>query len=386
MKLEKDITFIYMDRAEYQSYYPIYEEAKKRGYKVKLTKNKFEKCEIGFYCQHVNFPQYSKFSVIMLHDIIQGFGNWPNIWKYEPWHKYDIGILPGLQWSNNWKESSYHPYAHPKIGVFEIGWTKADIINDSNFFQNNAELFKQLELDPNKRTVLYAPAWENDNKQDEFVREMLKLDINIIIKQAPWDCTRYRDICENIKKMNDLHKNNQRIKIVDPTINIMDTISICDVLVSEESSTMCEATILGKVAVSVVDWLIPDVTPSRLTCSTHPFTVKTNKANLAITVENILANYEEYQKTSMDYCDNNFSNIGQSAEIIMNIIDSIVNGTEIPYPCLKSDKEIKTIDQEELKNTKIREFKNLLLEKYIYNYILLKSLHKFYVYLKKLTK
>ena len=71
MKLEKDITFIYMDSSEKAMYMPIYNEAKKRGYRVKLTTNMFEKCEIGFYCQHVNLPQFSKFSIIMLHDIIQ---------------------------------------------------------------------------------------------------------------------------------------------------------------------------------------------------------------------------------------------------------------------------------------------------------------------------
>ena len=55
--IKKDITFIYMDKAEYGIYEPIAEEAQKRGYRVKFTDNKFEKCEIGFYCQHINFPQ-----------------------------------------------------------------------------------------------------------------------------------------------------------------------------------------------------------------------------------------------------------------------------------------------------------------------------------------
>jgi hypothetical protein len=382
VKLKKDITFIYMDKAEYQSYYPIYEEAKKRGYKVKLTDNKFEKCEIGFYCQHTNFPKYSKFSIVMLHDIIQGYGNWPNIWKYEPWDKYDIGILPGHQWTKNWKESSDHPFAHPKKGIYEIGWTKADIVNNSDFFKNKENLYKELGLDSEKKTVLYAPAWENDNKQDEFVREMLSLDVNIIIKQAPWDCKRYPYICSNIKEMNSLHKNIKRVKIIDPSINILDTISICDILVSEESSTLCEATILGKVAVSVVDWLIPDVLPSRLTCSTHPFTVKTNKTNLAYTVNKIFNNYEKYEKISEDYCKDNFSNIGQSSIIIMDIIDAVIDDMEIPHKKIDSHKKIKKISKKEIEKRKIREIKDYILEKYFYRYPFLKRLHEFYIQMK----
>ena len=57
--LKKDITFIYSDSAEKSIYKPVAEEAEKRGYKVTLTDDKFAKSEIGVYCQHVNFPQFS---------------------------------------------------------------------------------------------------------------------------------------------------------------------------------------------------------------------------------------------------------------------------------------------------------------------------------------
>ena len=94
--LKKEITFIYSDAVEMQVYEMIEAEAKKRGYKTRLTDDKFAHCEIGWYCQHINFPQYSKFSVIMLHDITQQYGNWPDIWLREPWNKYDIGFLPNI--------------------------------------------------------------------------------------------------------------------------------------------------------------------------------------------------------------------------------------------------------------------------------------------------
>lgn len=50
---------------------PIAFKAEYRGYEVEFADNKFARCEIGFYCDYVYFPHYSKFSVIMLHDIIQ---------------------------------------------------------------------------------------------------------------------------------------------------------------------------------------------------------------------------------------------------------------------------------------------------------------------------
>lgn len=117
-----------MDAAERSAYQPIAEEAERRGYCVTITDDKFAKCEIGFYCQHMNHPQYSKFSVIMLHDIIQQYGNWPDIWYREPWNKYDIDLQMCFSFSvihiftysamNNYsitlrQESS--PYTTPKL-------------------------------------------------------------------------------------------------------------------------------------------------------------------------------------------------------------------------------------------------------------------------------
>ena len=89
---KKEITFIYDNSAQISMYKPIVAEAERRGYTTKMTQNILEKCEIGFYCHHINFPQHSKFSVIMLHDIIQQYSNWPDIWYREPWNKYDIGM------------------------------------------------------------------------------------------------------------------------------------------------------------------------------------------------------------------------------------------------------------------------------------------------------
>ena len=157
-KLKKDLTLIYSDSAEKQIFKPIEEEAKRRGYKVRLTDDKFAKCEIGFYCQHINFPQFSKFSLIMLHDIIQQYGNWPDLWIREPWNKYDVGILPSNQWVKNWDQCSKWYYANPRIGMYKIGWPKAD--NYASVDRNNykKEFNAKYGLDDKRPTILYAPA------------------------------------------------------------------------------------------------------------------------------------------------------------------------------------------------------------------------------------
>lgn len=70
--VEKKITFFYTDKGEFYNLKPIEKEAVKRGDDVRFTSDITEKAEIGIYCQHVCFPQNTKFSVVLLHDMAQG--------------------------------------------------------------------------------------------------------------------------------------------------------------------------------------------------------------------------------------------------------------------------------------------------------------------------
>lgn len=332
--IKKEITFIYFDEVQKQVYELIAEEANKRGYKTILTDNKFSRCEIGWYCEHINFPQFSKFSVIMLHDITQQYGNWPDIWLREPWNKYDIGFLPSNIWVNNWNQCSKYYYANPRKGVYLTGWPKADRLSAFMDEKKKDTYIKTIGIDRSKPTVLYAPAWENDGKQDEFVNAMLPLDVNIIVKQAPWTDI-YEDQLKNIAEMHELHKNNSRVIQLDPKTNILDAIMVSDILVSEESSTMCESVMMGKPAVSVCNWLIPDVTPSRYPADNYEYVVKTKKENLTNCIIDILDNYEKYAAEAQAYSDEHFANIGHCIPIMMDILDAVIEGKENKYTALK---------------------------------------------------
>ena len=335
--LKKEITFFYMETAEKLFMDLLAEEARKRGYKTRVTKDKFEKCEIGVYCQHVNFPQYSKLSVIMLHDIIQQYGNWPDIWLREPWNKYDIGILPSQQWVDNWNLCSQYFYAKPRLGMFKVGWPKADIVANLNREQYKKDFCKKYNIDENKRTILYAPAWENDHKQDDFVQAMLGLDVNIIIKQWDADPQKYPEVVANIKEMYELHKSIKKVRLLPPSMNIFEAILAADILVSEESSTMSEAAMLGIPAISVSNWLIPDVTPSRYPECNYEFVTMTRKEELQKCVSEMLENYSGYKKSVEEYSKNNFANVGYSCKMIIDMIDDVVSGNQIRYKTLAAN-------------------------------------------------
>lgn len=336
--LKKDLTLIYSDSAEKSIFKPIADEASKRGYKVTLTDDKFAKCEIGFYCQHVNFPQFSKFSLIMLHDIIQQYGNWPDLWLREPWNKYDIGLLPSNQWVSNWNECSQWYYANPRVGMYKIGWPKADNYAGIDRVKYKEEFNAKYGIDGSKPTILYAPAWENDNKQDDFVQSMKKLDVNILIKQynyQPDSTPQNRDAYYAVLEMNELHKDLPGVTILDPKTNIFEAIMACDVLVSEESSTMCEATMMGIPAVSVSDWLIPDTDPKRYPECDYDFVFMTTKGELTEFIAGMIGNYDEYVSKVEVFRKSTFGDIGGSAKMIMDIIDDCVEGKPVRYEALK---------------------------------------------------
>lgn len=331
---KKEISFIYMDSAEKSFMDVLASEAAKRGYETKVTNDKFVRSEIGIYCQHVNFPQFSKFSVIMLHDIIQQYGHWPDLWLREPWHKYDVGILPSDQWVNNWTQCSSRFYARPRKGMYKVGWPKADVVAGIDFVQYREDFYKEYGLDPDKKTVLYAPAWENDHKQDDFVKAMQALPVNMLVKQWDADPEKFPEVVKNIKEMAELHKNVPGLTILPPSMNIFNAIMAADILVSEESSTMSEAAMLGIPAVSVSDWLIPDVTPSRLPECNYDFVTMTKKESLTDTVSDMLAHYETFKKDTEEYAAKNFANVGKASEMIMDIIDDYAEGRSVRYEAL----------------------------------------------------
>ena len=327
-KINKSIAFVATDDGERLIHQAIMTEAEKRGYKVRLTDNIFTKDEIVFYCQHECFPKgNSKLSIVALHDLGQMHGDlWPNPWIKENWNKFDVGFLPNKNWVNMWKTSSSFYGARPRIGCYYGGWPKADVLNSLDFLKKTAI---DLGLDPLKKTILYAPSWEYYNKQLEFVHAMQKLDVNMLIKQYPCSEVAYPDMYRNIKEVNEKCQGMKNLYIMDSRVNIFEAIALSDVLVSDESSTLIEAILMGIPSVAVMDWLIPDVEPPRPPQVPFDFVIKTVKKDLSDCVFDILNNYEKYSAGLTEYVNENFPNVGHAAKDIMDIIDSVIDGTDL---------------------------------------------------------
>ena len=325
--IKKEITFIYTDKLERQCTEPVAVEAEKRGYKVKFSDNQFEKCEIGFYCQHVNYPKYSKFSCVMLHDLGQQHGEWPNMWKNEFWSQFDLGFLPSKEWVEMWHKSSCYDFVKPRSGCYFAGWPKSDNIYQKFFSDECDKIVKEYGIDTTKKTILYAPSWEWDNRQLEMIEACKGLNVNLIIKQFPWNPDTFKfqyDICQ---EMAEKSKGKPNVFVLDTSINIFNAINLCDVLISEESSTLYEAMMLDKPVIAVTDWLVPDQLPNppRLPDFPYDFAVHIKKIEIHDTLLKVISN-DSYKQKITEYRKKNFPNIGNAAKTVVDVLDNILYG------------------------------------------------------------
>jgi tetratricopeptide (TPR) repeat protein len=326
------MTFFYLDGCERQTVEPIAAEAAKRGIEVRFSDNLAERAEIGVYCQHACRPN-ADFSVIMLHDLAQRHDIWPAFWQREPWNAFDIGLLPGKSWIDRWQTQADFPSARPRLGVFDLGWPKADLaLRNKEEFGRQAEALRASLGLKHQKSVLYAPSWENHGKQDDFVKAFVDLPVNVLLKQAPWS-EAYPTVLESIRQMNELHRGcADNVHIIDTNISIMYCMGLADVLVSDESSVLTEALLLDVPGVAVTDWLIPDCDPPRTACVPYDYVTKTSKAKLRQTVEAILSEPDSTrQKTRMDR-DRQFSHLGSSAGRVMDTIEAAIDGRALPHP------------------------------------------------------
>jgi len=322
---EYNITFFCTDKCEKQALQPIADEASARGIPVKFSANSDEKVDIGVYCQHLARPR-ARLSVVMLHDMAQRHDVWPDYWAHEPWNEFDIGIVPGPLWGRMWGRMKQMRFAQPRIGVFELGWPKADLIyKDISSHESEVDALRdKLDL-KYEHTVTYAPSWENHGKQSDFVNALFDLPVNLLLKQAPWSAA-YPQVLDSIKQQNSLHENiSDKVKIIDPEISIMRVLGLSDLLVSDESSVLFEACLSEVPSLAVSDWLIPDRNPPRLAVVPLQEIAKTPKNELADAVMKMLGDLDAEKQKCIKIREFLYSELGSSSKKIMDLIDGIVS-------------------------------------------------------------
>ena len=321
--LPKEITFFYTDMGEYYNLEPIATEAAKRGYKAIFTQDIVQKAKIGIYCQHGCYPENSDFSVILLHDLAQRHDCWPNIWKLEHWDIFDLGIVPGKFWASLWSQCACMSYANPRCGAYELGYPKNDFVDSAPLKHRAEELRSKFGLKYDF-SILYAPSWEVEDKEDEFVRTLASMKVNLLIKQTHWPA-QFSNIIDNVKRMRTMHEGKyENVYYIEPTESILTALELCDIVVSDESSVMAEALMFHKPSIAVDDWLIPDGDSFRPADTPMDYVVKCKKAELREYAERLYTD-STYYNAILEKGNVVFSNQGNVCKDIMDAIEYFTN-------------------------------------------------------------
>ena len=93
-----------------------------------------------------------------------------------------------------------------RSGTYEFGYPKSDYVNDESIICRAEDIKKKLGI-PDKFTVLYAPSWEYDGKEEDFIKAVKNLDVNMVVKQACWSES-YSLVTNNMRSLHEgIYKN-----------------------------------------------------------------------------------------------------------------------------------------------------------------------------------
>ena len=156
--------------------------------------------------------------------------------------RFDLILLPGPALYDLFKGINVLKKGNNKI----IGYPRLDPILRSEI--DKVKIMKDLKLNPEKKTVLYAPTWHgklefNMNSMDVMgadVIQAVKDDINLIVHPHPRSITlnEATKVMEILKKKS-MNSNNIRL-VDDPFFDNMELMAVADILITDFSSVGIE--------------------------------------------------------------------------------------------------------------------------------------------------
>lgn len=323
------ITFVYSRSHQRAALAPVVQEAQRQGYDTRLTTDRNIVSDVGVFSspRHYSRDASVDLSVIMFHGIDQGYSD--DHWPEADWSRFDIGLLPGVISVKNWRAKSDWPQARPRMGIFEVGWPKSDVLFSDAFNQDIQQLREELGLFGDT-TVLYAPTRENHGKMHEFVESALPVADDLLIKHAPYEDGEYMD-GETLAEAYGRYEEVEHVHFLPTDLDIFNALAVADVLVSDESSVLQEAALTSTIPISVTDWPIKDSSGSSLSYQQVPsFAIKTSRSELQATIEATLDQAEKLRGDLEAELEQHYSNLGTSAELTVDVIGAALRKESFP--------------------------------------------------------
>ncbi|WP_347831728.1 hypothetical protein [uncultured Planktomarina sp.] len=302
---------------------PLKNEFQRNGWETVFCKTGKTSGDIGFYCEDSSLPGKQDFTVITINGLDQDHvvrPDYTNWFSKENWGLFDLGVVPGPRWLNGWVARRYSLKNTPRLGVIPVGWFKGD-----DAVNKNSRSFKNKKI----KTVLYAPQTEQDGKQKTVVEAAVAAGLFLKIKH--WEDTPYIDLfpnlltnsyMQNLAAENKFAKKFKNIKIYPVSKNFMETLSDVDLLITDQSSVLYEASMLNIPTLTCIDWKHacgdcrgPQPSPD--------ITISVHSKELTETLKNIDIDYADLLKKTKLIRDMNFVHLGGSSKVAFSSIIDI---------------------------------------------------------------
>lgn len=299
------ITFYLDERHEISILEPLRKELAERGHFGQIVSDFTKQSAIGIYSCHPNrFFDWgegiwnelpSKISVVIAHDFDQAKDSGPAYFIQDGWHRFDLGLVPGIQMITEASRAEHLGYQLPKHGLRQIGWIPSDSVlkmsQSERLSRRNA--VRDLFGFQGRTVLLLASSWSNSNHINELANSVLTDDFGIIarypafsadIPASPWQA-RLAQARKDVESSKESAAKFPHVVVPEPTFDLYSLLLASDVVVSNGSTVLKEGLILERPGVSVNSWLHPsgpsgmDVTepsvnfPGILDCSFDQFNV-----------------------------------------------------------------------------------------------------------------
>jgi hypothetical protein len=308
-------------------------EAQTRGHEVVFSGDPLTEGDVGFYCDDHSRRGRQTLAVISINGLDQDHVDRPDYHKWfsnENWSEFDLGILPGPRWSRGW-QSAESCGLSLKQGVLVAGWPKSD-----KLFTEGDPLVKKLRSG-HLRRVLYAPQTEQDGKQSELVRQLEGRNVSLSIKH--WENESYVDryptllttsYLRNLEQENQAAARKSWVRVIDSSSNFMDLLPSCDLLITDQSSVLYEAVLVGAPTLIVGDWkhacgVCGGPQPSPDACAV------TTQQQIGNAVDEIFSNYNYWVHKALSVRIDNFVNLGFSSTVIIDSVERVYRSLNSTY-------------------------------------------------------
>lgn len=332
----KDLNFLFEVKNDVHlaNWSPLMDVLKAKGARVDTSNSGEEYADVGFYCSDNPIPKNQRLTAVMLNGLDQDHVIRPNYSEFflkENWRLFDVGFLPGGNWTIGYSRIIDKSKVSPKFGVFEVGWPKSDPI-----FEPVDPIIQRA----NKHfisKILYASQIEWDGKQKTLVSNLRGQKVKLKIKH--WETKEHKKIhpwlitdslLDEINNSNEeiMRSDSDWVEIADPKSNFISIMQDCDLLITDQSSVLYEALLCGIPTLAVYDWRhacgeCPGPKPSPDIC------FYTSSGEIKEAVAHINENYKYAVELAIKKRDKLFVNLGKGSQKTLEIILDIFNNNFI---------------------------------------------------------